>query len=208
MKRKILLAGAALCAAIAISGAAQADVIGMDFPAGSAPIGYWDASIGYEFQANSAIDVVGLAALNPVSGSEQVGLWDAGGNLLASTTVTSASTQIGTANWSYNSITPIALTAGDDYYVAAVGTYSYPPISDATFAPQISYVEDAYADNGSGFVFPNNTEFGTSAPDAAFPGGNVVLASAAVPEPITLSLFGAGLAGAVAMRRRKKTTKA
>ncbi|MBA2588839.1 MAG: PEP-CTERM sorting domain-containing protein [Alphaproteobacteria bacterium] len=32
--------------------------------------------------------------------------------------------------------------------------------------------------------------------------------AAAVPEPVTLSLFGAGLAGAAALRRRKKTRKA
>jgi hypothetical protein len=32
--------------------------------------------------------------------------------------------------------------------------------------------------------------------------------TAAVPEPFTLSLFGAGLAGAAAMRRRKKAQKA
>jgi hypothetical protein len=35
-------------------------------------------------------------------------------------------------------------------------------------------------------------------------GVNVLAAATAVPEPITLSLFGAGLVGAAAMRRRKK----
>ena len=38
---------------------------------------------------------------------------------------------------------------------------------------------------------------------SSFRRGSVLIAS--VPEPLTLSLFGAGLAGAVAMRRRKKT---
>lgn len=37
---------------------------------------------------------------------------------------------------------------------------------------------------------------------------NINYGSTAVPEPITLSLFGAGLAGAVAMRRRKKKAEA
>jgi hypothetical protein len=37
--------------------------------------------------------------------------------------------------------------------------------------------------------------------------GEVILVAEAttVPEPITLSIFGAGLAGVVAIRRRKKT---
>jgi len=29
-----------------------------------------------------------------------------------------------------------------------------------------------------------------------------------VPEPVTLSIFGAGLAGAIGMRRRRKAAKA
>ena len=37
-----------------------------------------------------------------------------------------------------------------------------------------------------------------------FEDNNDVFAISAVPEPLTLSIFGAGLAGAAAMRRRKK----
>jgi hypothetical protein len=38
--------------------------------------------------------------------------------------------------------------------------------------------------------------------------GSTTVGGSQVPEPITLSLFGAGLAGAAAMRRRKKASKA
>ena len=42
----------------------------------------------------------------------------------------------------------------------------------------------------------------------AFPSGEIRGFLLPVPEPITLSLFGVGLAGAVAMRRRKKARQA
>jgi len=38
--------------------------------------------------------------------------------------------------------------------------------------------------------------------------GSAIVGGGAVPEPITLSVFGAGLAGAIAMRRRKKRQQA
>jgi hypothetical protein len=37
--------------------------------------------------------------------------------------------------------------------------------------------------------------------------GNLTMTVAQVPEPLTLSVFGAGLAGAAAIRRRKKDSK-
>ena len=44
-------------------------------------------------------------------------------------------------------------------------------------------------------IAPDNTDDGV---------GSFLVRKTSVPEPVTLSVFGAGLAGAVAMRRRKK----
>jgi hypothetical protein len=55
--------------------------------------------------------------------------------------------------------------------------------------------------NSPGINFPWATTAGSFIMTSA---SDVATFTATVPEPVTLSLFGAGLAGAVAMRRRKK----
>ena len=59
----------------------------------------------------------------------------------------------------------------------------------------------AYSDITEVYIFDNTDPAGTGYDTISFtPNSN----SAPVPEPLTLSLFGAGLAGTAAMRRRKK----
>jgi hypothetical protein len=160
-------------------------------------------TLGYQFTANTSAAVVGLAtwddwAVTP--GSVDVGLWDAAGNLLASATVTSSSPTIGSADWSYASIVPVApvppvtLTAGDTYYVASFG-------SDANFTwatggltvdPRINFVLDAYVSSTS-LQFPTNTSLINADLGGGYFGGNVILGS--VPEPSTWAMMLAGLAG-------------
>jgi len=58
--------------------------------------------------------------------------------------------------------------------------------------------------------FPPTTDyllapFGSLDPNSSSPGvGSFLVRETAVPEPLTLSLFGTGVAGAMALRRRKK----
>jgi hypothetical protein len=57
---------------------------------------------------------------------------------------------------------------------------------------------------GSGFSYNNQLTGHSSAGSFVF--ANTTTPTAQVPEPLTLSLFGAGFAGLVATRRRKKAT--
>src|ERR1700722_17603554 len=77
-------------------------------------------SLGWTFQPTTDIDVTALGAFDyivPTTGVLDVGLWDATGTLLASGTVSATSTSINQSL--YQSITPVTLTAGQTYYLAA-----------------------------------------------------------------------------------------
>jgi len=79
-------------------------------------------------------------------------------------------------------------------------TYWLSIVPDLAFPPQWGW-ENSNVGDGAGV----QTFFGSTGPitsDSAFTLNGTV---GAVPEPITLSLFGAGLVGAAAVRRRKKT---
>src|SRR5262249_32205561 len=77
-------------------------------------------NIGWQFSVSAPIiiDGLGLFDVNPagLAESHQVGLWDNGGNLLASATVTSGSTLIASASnagdWLFANIAPIVLVPG------------------------------------------------------------------------------------------------
>ena len=75
------------------------------------------------------------------------------------------------------------------------------PTTGGTLGPfpiccQLTGVDVQIWSDGENFYDPLNVGYDTS--DA------IQFAGATVPEPLTLSLFGAGLAGAAALRRRKK----
>jgi len=59
-------------------------------------------------------------------------------------------------------------------------------------AAAVSFTANSIQYNAQGLAFPNNYHITLN-----------LLTSTAVPEPLTLTVFGAGLAGAAALRRRK-----
>jgi hypothetical protein len=106
----VLLAGAT---------AAQADTGVVSFTGGSSFVSYngTDETIGFEFSTASAINVSSLgwyAASGTTNASHEVGIWDTGGTLLGSTTVTAGAT--GADDFRFASVTTFKLAAGD-YFI-------------------------------------------------------------------------------------------
>jgi PEP-CTERM motif len=137
---------------------------------------------------------------------------------------------VGAAGSFNNSFRPMILQNGN-YYEAPIslagftvgadgGTTGYLSFAgnliDANFA-QINTTTGAFDTNSHPDFTSGSMIFGISAIFGPVPADNSVeldydnlvldIHTAAVPEPLTLSLFGAGLVGVVAMRRRKKAQR-
>jgi hypothetical protein len=130
-----------------------------------------------------------------------VGLYDASGDLLASTTITNASDPLSN-HFLYNAITPVDLIAGDTYVVegvSGVDPYAYDN-GGFTVSPQITIVGNNDAEN-AGLTF-----LGTGLNDRTIDGywgADFVSSLTSTPEPSSFLLLGSGLAGLAGMLRRK-----
>jgi hypothetical protein len=166
-------------------------------------------TLGFEFTPVIDISVTSLEVYDSgmgVLGSDAtVGIWDSLGDLLTSATVPAGST----ANdgfFSSVSISPLSLTAGLDYVVGAylngqASSYNTGQGGSGSVDPNITIIQDMYVDNGGSFAFP-----GTTAGDAggAWLGGSFGYGGATTtPEPGSLLLVTAGLAGFLARRLRR-----
>jgi Domain of unknown function (DUF4082) len=165
-------------------------------------------SFGWTFQPLTDIDVTALGAFDyivPPTGVLDVGLWDATGTLLASGTVSAASPSVNQSL--YESITPVMLTAGQTYYLAAysaapfqfydAGPDANPSYGNVTMSPEIQLGAVAYSPN-AGFAFPSTTE---GSHDDAIIAPNFQFE--AVPEPSTFYLLSGGSIILLAMWRRQ-----
>ena len=163
--------------------------------------------VGWTFKPTTAIKVTSLGVFDYLAsgqGNLRVGLWDAGGTLLASQTVTSASASIGQSH--YEPITALFLMGGQTYYLAAhsasgqllavVVTPDVLPNGYGTMSPGIQLGKAAYSSE-TGFSFQGTTEgtegYAIIAPNFQFQ---------VIPEPSIMALLGVGLAGFLVTRRR------
>ena len=92
---------------VSVGVASAAPVVGLTIVGG-------DVSLGvYDHLGNGLID------------RHEVGLWNAGGTLLASTTVKAGVASVLDGGFRYEDIAPVALASGQTYYVAALFTRSF-----------------------------------------------------------------------------------
>ena len=197
---------------VATVGRVQANVI-VEFTGGSTTFGAGDFTVGFTFETTTPVTVDGLAFWDEsgdgLASSHDVGLWTAGGTLLASSTVSNASaveaSSSGLGNWLVEGIPSLPLGVGS-YVLGGVQTNSIGGDllrlnATATAAPGIVY-GTTMQNTANGLVLTMPDSAVSSVDDGAW-GPNLRLASAAMPEPSALSLFALGL-GAIALRRRRR----
>ena len=181
----------------------------LDNPQRARPLGSRPASPqGFTFSTGGPITVTDLGVFDDAQDGlidrHAVGLWDSGGNLLASTTLGAGTVDPLTNQFRYASIAPVNLLAGT-YTIGAVwldGNDALIFPGEATnfaTASGITFLDDEFVSGGS-LADPTSS----ASAEPSYFGPNFQFTAAAVPEPLTLSIFGAGLAGLGMARRRKK----
>jgi len=200
--RMILLAGL-----IASASLLSAGTLGVATSNDSVFVNTGTWTLGYSFLVNSPITVTGLGVFDDNSDglnvSHDVGLWDASGNLLASTTVAAGTVAPLNGFYRMASISGVSLTAGNIYYVGSVngidndGWLQDP--SSLVAAPEITYLSRQYEFSGGGLVFPDLVGSGST----GYFGGNFEFGTSTVPEPGSLLMLGSGVLAVAGAFRRK-----
>jgi len=171
-----------------------------------------DWSLGFLFSVNSAINVTQLGFFDDngdgLASSHDVGIYTTSGSLLVSATVSTSDPLDGL--FRYVGISPLSLTAGQQYIIAAStgpdtptnpgDPFVYNPLAFST-APEITFIEARFiASPALAFPVDSQASEGYFGPNFKFE------AAAAVPEPSAFfSAATAGLVGLGVARRRRRS---
>lgn len=201
---------AALVAALGM-GSACASTIALQW-SGSGSAGGSEQTRGWAFSTDRAIEVNSLGWFDygddGLADSHEVGIWDASGRLLLSGVVGAGEADPLLAGFRYSgALTGSKVLAAGSYVVAGLSTYDDDAWRDVdmasvTLGAGIRYLEDRTSETPA-FEFAGVTQ----GYDVGYFGANFQYdeVAAEVPEPsaMALGLFGLGMMGAVARRRRR-----
>ena len=193
----------------------QAQTVAMDFTGGNLGQSNGNITWGWAFTISSSVTVTDLGvydeANNGLINSHQVGLWDSGGTLLASTTMasglsgTAVISTSGFGSLRFNTISSLGIGAGS-YVVGALYKDADADLlrfaaTTVTMPPPFTFNQGRSAPGG--FVFPSLT----SANNGFF-GPNLRFTTGTVPEPgVVVSLLGAGTLSSLLLVRRRHTRR-
>ncbi len=206
-KRILVRLGLACVLALAAVAPARADLAAVTLTSyGDYTNGGW--TLGFEFSPTANNYVTSLGSFFPGGATDTHGvtIWNTSGTVLATTTVTGN----GTEGFDYTAITPLLLLAGTDYVIGA------------------TTLSDDYADESttytvaSGINYIGHVETQTAGVTPIFPGTNAgtysdfganfkfTPATAATPEPASLTMLGLGAVSLVGYgwRRKRKAAAA
>jgi hypothetical protein len=170
-------------------------------------------TLGYEFQLSRTFDITalgywapGLVVANGYQATQQVGVWDSSGNLLASATVSDTDPIIG--HFQYQTISTLVLGPGT-YMIG--GTYDGGVFQSfatgVTSQPGYTWVTDEWT-YGPGLNDPTTSSGGTYGANGIFQ-VDLATSSTATPEPGYYGVLALGVGTLAAMaNRRKKAQKA
>ncbi|HWU25584.1 MAG TPA: DUF4082 domain-containing protein [Rhizomicrobium sp.] len=159
--------------------------------------GAW--SLGFVFSPNDAITVTQLGIFDDGTNEgsvHAVGIFDALGNLLASTSITQGDGYSNFFDWA--SISPLSLNAGQQYRIAeetGTSNYAFAAFPFITVNPDIDFIGSAYVLSPT-LVFPEHLDSLTW----GYFGPNF---SIGVPEPASLPMLVVGLIGGFYFWRKR-----
>ncbi|MHC4179055.1 MAG: PEP-CTERM sorting domain-containing protein [Planctomycetota bacterium] len=178
----------------------------MSFDLGSTSLASMtDATIGWEFTANTDVHVVALGYLDPTGAGftdqHEVGIFNASQSLVVSTVVQSGTASPLVDGFRYEPVTPTLLAAGQTYVVAGrnrrqagVSSMVSDPV-DLVFRPEISFVGGRTNGGAEEFSYPG----AFFSPGPGYFGPNFQ-----IPEPSTFVLSAMGVLGLLLYGSRRR----